>query len=195
MSSSSRSSSSASFVLRAGFALAVAAPALLIAGCPSFPSDGPDPESTCVTAPSEFDGTDADRLDVGTTTDDVFKPMKDGASVPIVIGPQGGQHFFYTLRAHTGATTLVAKATLRDANGAEVGRAFEYAEPCDQTWREIQNARLFLDSSAAVAGTLTVQLGQCAAETGCTYDEASDSYKIDTILTEKTFQISVVEEP
>lgn len=180
---------SSSPVLRA---VVLGASSLLLTACPWSSSDGgPDPETTCVAAPpAEFDGTDADRLDVGTSTDGVFSPIHDGQAFPMVFGPQGGQHFFYTLRVHTGATPLVMQATLRDAGGAKVGSATEYAEACDETWFEIQNARLFLDSSTPLTGTFTLQLGTCPTD-GCTYDENAGTYTLETILAERSFQVSV----
>lgn len=177
------------------FAVAVAP--VFLTGCPWIgPSDdgGIDPESVCVAAPpAQFDGTDADRLDVGTTTDGNFAALTDGQKMQIVTGPQGGQHFYYTLRVHTGGTPLQVLAVFRDASGAQIGQDFEFADACDETWYEIQNARLVLDSNTSLDGTLTVQLGSCPAE-GCPYDETTGRYNLATVITEKAIPISVVAE-
>lgn len=74
---------------------------LSLGGCFGSCSSGPpDPEADCVdlAAPSE-----SPAIVIGSTEEGDFAELREGATLTLDYGPQGGQHFYYALRLH-GAT-------------------------------------------------------------------------------------------
>lgn len=180
----------------------------LLSGCfggcsPSIP----EPEAECqdLPPPSE-DG----RVVLGTAEDADFQELSDGAKLKLDYGPQGGHHFYYSVRLFkpTSAMTLVVRFTPDDyepGDGGAGGMGGEHVEDitpggsdfiflsdylqdgCDDGWVEIKNLYLIVEGGSP-AGTLRVELGGCDAD-GCPTD-AEGNYAHDTVVDDATVALT-----
>lgn len=140
--------------------------------------DPPDPELNCVddqAAPSQ-----SHAVVLGSAEDgEPFAPLAAGAKLQLDYGPQGGQHFYYSVRLYgaSRAHTLVVSFQPKDSAPAGQGGAPLDGPPlpsafvaltefdvddagCENAWLEIDNLLLEVNSDRA-SGTLRVELGTC----------------------------------
>lgn len=107
--------------MRSKLRFAYALPFALLSGCFGMcgPS-GPDPEASCVDDPPPSGGQPA--LVLGSASDGDFEPLSDGQTLALDYGSQGGQHFYYSIKAF-GADTdaLVFVTFFRDGIDPIVG--------------------------------------------------------------------------
>lgn len=179
----------------------------LLGGCFGACSPSiPDPEAECqdLPAPSE-----QGRVVLGTAEDSEFEELSDGTTLKLDYGPQGGHHFYYSVRLYkpTSSMTLVVRFTPDDyepegeggAGGAGGGDGagggyYEELTPggsdfiflsdyleesCDDGWVEIKNLFLIVEGGSP-SGTFRVELGDCD-EDGCPTD-ADGNYAHDTVV-------------
>lgn len=134
----------------------LAAAALLAACGPTLPPL-PSQEASCLSGAAAATKTE---MLVGSA-EGAFASLSSGAHVQMHQGPQGGQHFFLTLRLATVEagdkrwryeTRFVTEgATLYPGPGAQ-----DFATACAPGWTEISNVTTFLESLEVRTGTLYV---------------------------------------
>jgi len=134
---------------RAAVALALGA---LLSGCPAVVTT-PEVTNTCTAEPGPSDGQPTARL--GRQVNGPFQPLVDGDVLPIVHGPQGGQHAFVSVRLFA-KTSGAWVYTLRVENdqGTQVGSSTQAITACGPGWTTSTNIRVFLDYSATGSGVL-----------------------------------------
>jgi len=115
-------------------------------GCPAAPTT-PEVTNTCTAEPGPADGQPTASL--GRQVDGPFQPLVDGDVLPIVHGPQGGQHVYVSVRSFTRTSgTWVYTFRVEDAQGTEVGSSTQAVNACGPGWTTSTYVRVFLDYSA-----------------------------------------------
>lgn len=100
--------------MRHSLRFALALPFVLLSGCFGMcgPS-GPSPEASCVDDPAPSGGRPA--IVLGSTSDGDFERLSAGQTLPLDYGDQGGQHFYYSIKAYgAGTDALVFVTFFRD---------------------------------------------------------------------------------
>jgi len=100
--------------MRHSLRFALALPFALLSGCFGMcgPS-GPSPEASCVDDPAPSGGRPT--IVLGSTTDGDFERLSAGQTLPLDYGDQGGQHFYYSIKAYgADADALVFVSFFRD---------------------------------------------------------------------------------
>lgn len=135
---------------------AVAAVALSCAlwGCTS-PAPTPQVTSTCTAEPGPSDGLP--KASLGRQVDGPFQPLVDGDVMPIIHGPQGGQHVYVSVRLFTKASgTWVYTFQALNDQGDQVGSSTQAINACGPGWTTSSNVRVILDYLAPGSGVLVL---------------------------------------
>ena len=135
----------------------LAAAALLAACDPPLPPL-PSQEASCLSGSTAATKTE---MIVGSG-EGAFAALTSGAHVQMHQGPQGGQHFYLSLRLATveGGSKRWGFETRFVADGATPypgPGAQDSATACAPGWTEVSNVTTFLDSLEIRAGTLYVK--------------------------------------
>lgn len=125
---------------------------LALCGCPAVPTT-PDVTSTCSAEAAPADGQPTARL--GRQVEGPFEPLVDGDVMPIVHGPQGGQHVYVGVRSYaTAKGTWLYTFRVEDDQGAQVGSATQAVSVCGPGWTTSSYVRVFLDYGAPGSAVL-----------------------------------------
>ncbi|MBK8252472.1 MAG: hypothetical protein IPK82_07360 [Polyangiaceae bacterium] len=103
---------------------------------------------------------------VGTSDNGAFTELSSGQPMSIVVGGQGGQHVWVTLRVFTNATgTFIYRARFNDVAGIQ--SAFE---GCAATqWAELIDVPVFLDTDNPGPSTLKVEISPQGGDVAVAY--------------------------
>jgi hypothetical protein len=128
---------------------------LLVSSACSGGSSLPDQTDTCSGDSAPADGQPTVAL--GRQVDGPFQALVDGDVLPIVHGPQGGQHVYVVVRLYARAPGVwIHTFALADPSGARLGDATAPVQACGPGWTVSDHARVFLDSANSASGVLTV---------------------------------------
>lgn len=133
--------------------------AVFLCACgPSRPPLEP-PSAGCLSGAPAVTGA---ALEVGRPDGD-FGALHGGDHVQMHLGPQGGQHFYVTLRLATleaGDRRWRVETSFVPEDMSSSGPGFpDYSMACAPGWTEIKNATTFIDTPDRRAGTLIVRAG------------------------------------
>jgi hypothetical protein len=138
-------------------AVAIAAASLLAgAGCGPAAPDPPRVDN-CVKGDPPEDGKEV--VILGTTQGELFVPLKPGAEVTLIHGPQGGQHIHISTRLFAlTAGKWQHRFDFIDADtGMAAGGSRELMTACASEWNESHNIRVYIDDSSIDAGTIKLE--------------------------------------
>jgi hypothetical protein len=96
--------------MRSRLRYAFALPFALLSGCFGMCGPGgPSPEASCVDDPAP--SGDRPTIVLGSSQDGDFERLSDGQSLPLDYGDQGGQHFYYSVKAYGAGTEAMVFVT------------------------------------------------------------------------------------
>ena len=126
----------------------------LFGGCPDTPDE---PEQSCVDdgAPSSA------ALEL---LDEDGEALDDGTSFTLEYGPQGGQHFYVSLRVFGGDLEDAFILSTFEGEDGTTGQAQYFQQEGCAGWEAIEGELLQVNSPSDTTGTLRVQLGHCDGE-------------------------------
>jgi hypothetical protein len=112
------------------------------------PAPSPQVTSTCAADAGPTDGLPTASL--GRQVDGPFQPLVDGDVMPVVHGPQGGQHVYVSVRLFTGTSgTWVYTFQALNESGFAVGSSTQTVLACGPGWTTSTYVRVLLDFAPA----------------------------------------------
>lgn len=130
-----------------------------MAGCSGDPAPTPGQAraNICVSDSPPADGNEA--VLIGKSDGDVFKPLSASDSLTVFHGPQGGQHFFASLKLFTQKLNrwehlidVIDNASQAPAGGTRIA-----VISCDAQWLVTHDIPVFLDYDSITDGLIRVQ--------------------------------------
>lgn len=133
-----------------GLALSVA-----LWSCTS-PAPTPQVTSTCSASDAgPMNGLPTASL--GRQVDGPFQPLLDGDTMPVVYGPQGGEHVYVSVRLFTQVRgTWVYSFQALDESGSQVGSSTQVVSACGPGWTTSTYVRVLFAFAAPSKGILVL---------------------------------------
>jgi hypothetical protein len=93
--------------------------------------------------------------------------LEDGSELSLDYGSQGGQHFYFTVRAFGVGTDELVLARFEATDENQGIEQIFFDQPCG-SWSVVENQILQVNSASASSGPFRVELGKCNG--ACEFD-------------------------